>query len=174
MLGKGASQLMIISRGGLDNKNGSSSRYFLRLSKAGRRELIGAQFSFYPSFICNEINSRDGSGTISLLPRWGEPISSSCAALHASPTAPAHGEKHQKNHPFYHTWLFCNGLRVASLPSLGETSCIGLAQLLPAVPGAWLTSQRSPASPSPLCSASALMLAESAGLKAGPCFVGEK
>jgi len=105
-LGKGATQLMIVSRGGLDNDNGSSCRCFLRLSKAGQGELIWAQFSFYPSYIWNEINNRDGRGTISLLPRWGELISSSCAPLHASPTALAHGEKHQKKHPFYHTWLF--------------------------------------------------------------------
>lgn len=65
-LGKGASQLMIVSRGGLDNENGSSSRYFLRLSRAGQGELMRAHFSFYSPFIWNKINSRDGSSTISL------------------------------------------------------------------------------------------------------------
>lgn len=40
MLGKRASQLMIISRGDLDNESGGSSRYFLRLSRAGQGELI--------------------------------------------------------------------------------------------------------------------------------------
>lgn len=39
-LGKEANQLMIISRGGLDDENGSSRRYFLRLSRAGQGELV--------------------------------------------------------------------------------------------------------------------------------------
>lgn len=51
---------MIVSRDGLDNENGNSSRYFLKLSRAGQGEFIWAQFSFYSSFICNEISSRDG------------------------------------------------------------------------------------------------------------------
>lgn len=40
ILGRGASQLMIVSRDGLDNENGNSSRYFLKLSRAGHGELI--------------------------------------------------------------------------------------------------------------------------------------
>lgn len=39
-LGKGARQLMIVSRDGLDNENGNFSRYFLKLSRAGQGELI--------------------------------------------------------------------------------------------------------------------------------------